>query len=159
MAFMISFTDQPDEHLDDDPIIPSAVGRIVAGTLDEEFSSSLYEWDKNAYQSQWLRSLEQFLAGDEKAVLITSYVNPREASNLEWWALYRSDANIAHVQNHLLFYDQLDREFSVAKASSFLHSRITVNEDGNALSEWDVPLTEVKLFFEQFKEQSPQLLK
>jgi hypothetical protein len=159
MAFMISFTDEPDEYLDDDPTVPSAIGRIVAGTLDEEFSSTLYEWDKQAYQSHWLHSLERFLAGDEKAVLITSYVNPREASNLQWWSLYRGDADIVHVQNHLPFYDQFDREFSVAEASSFLHDRTTVSEDGDVISEWDVPLADVKLFFEQIKQQRSDLLR
>lgn len=89
MSFMICFTDEPEEYLGDDPEIRSAVGRIVAGTLDENFVSNLYEWDKLDYQSQWLKALERFLGGDQKAVLVTSYVNPSESSNLEWWALCR----------------------------------------------------------------------
>ena len=151
---MICFTDEPNEYPGDDPTIPAAVGRIVAGKLDENFLSNLYEWDKRAYQSQWLSSLQRFLAGDEKAVLMTWYVNRKVSSNLEWWALYRGEAGTVHVQNHLPWYDNLDPLFCVDQASSFLQDRIVVNEDGNYLSEWHVPLDEIELFVEQLKRQS-----
>ena len=151
---MICFTDAPDEYPGDDPTIPAAVGRIMAGKLDETFLSNLYEWDKRAYQSQWLNSLERFLAGDEKAVLITWYVNRKESSNLEWWALYRGQAGTVHVQNHLPWYDNLGPHFCVEQASSFLQDRIIVDDDGNHLSEWDVPLNEIQVFVEQLKRQS-----
>lgn len=146
MSFMIGFTYEPDEYPGDDPTIPAAVGRIVAGELDENFLSNLYEGDKLAYQSQWLSSLERFLAGDEKAVLITWYLSREKSSNIEWWALYRGQAGIVHVQNHLPWYDNLDPEFCVEQASSFLQNRIVVNEDGNYLSEWDVTLNENRAF-------------
>ena len=129
-----------------------------SGEFNENFVSSLYEWNKKAYESQWLQSLGRFLNGDKKAVLITWYVNPKESSNLQWWALYRGEAETVHVQNHLPLYDNFDREFSVAEATSFLRSRMTENEDGNAISEWDVPLGEVQLFFEELKVQRNDLL-
>jgi hypothetical protein len=152
MAFMILFIDEPDEYPGDEST-PWAVGRIVAGELDENFRSNLYEWDKHGYESQWLQSLERILQGDEKAVLITSYVNQRAVSNLEWWALYRGDCDTVHVQNHLPWFRQFEKEFSVADASNFLHDRVTVNEDGNRLSEWDVPLRDIELFVAQLKQQ------
>jgi hypothetical protein len=152
MAFMILFTDESNEYPGDGST-PWAVGRIVAGELDESFRSNLYDWDKHAYESQWLQSLERLLKGDEKAVLITSYVHQRAVSNLEWWALYRGKCDTVHVQNHLPWFDQqLKREFSVADASKFLRDRVTVNEDGNRLSEWDVPLKDIELFVAQLKQ-------
>lgn len=154
MAFAICFKNEPNQYLDDDPTVPSAIGRIVAGKLDEEFVSSLYEWSKETYQSQWLHSLERFLGGEKKAVLITWYVNPKESSNLQWWALYRGEADTVHVQNHLPWYSNFDREFSATEADSFLHDRMTANQDGIALSEWSVSLLEIKDFFEQLKQQS-----
>jgi len=153
MAFMICFTDRPNEYLDDDPSVPSAVGRIVAGDLDESFVSSLYEWDRQAYQSHWRSSLDRFLNGDDKAVLITWYVNPGESSNLQWWALYRGKDDIVHVQNHLPFYDILDAEFCVENASSFLKDRETATTDGNPISEWDVSIREIELFVAQLNHQ------
>ena len=150
---MISFTGAPNQYLADDPTIPSAIGRIVAGSLDEEFVSTLYEWDKRAYETQWLQSLEEFVAGGEKAVLITYYVNAKESDNLEWWALYRGKGDIVHVQNHMPWYDQIGAEFSVVEANSFLHDRETVGEDGIAISEWDVPFKEVQMFLDALKRQ------
>ena len=152
MAFSICFTGEPDQYLGDDPNVPYAMGSIVAGGLDEGFASTLYEWSKSDYEAQWLRSLEQLIVGSTKVVLITQYVNPSESSNLEWWALYRGEDDMVYVQNHLRFYDQLGSDFSVADASKFLAERITVNADGNRISEWEVPFTEIKLFVDRFKQ-------
>ena len=81
MSFSICFTGEPDQHLGDDPNVPYALGRIVAGALDEGFASILYEWNKRDYEAQWMRSLRRLIAGDKKVVLITHYVNPTESSN------------------------------------------------------------------------------
>ena len=150
LAFMICFTDEPNTYTDEDSTW--AIGQIVAGELNERFHANLHEWDKQAYESQWLQSVEGLLRGDQKAVLITYFVNQRESSNLEWWALYR-DGDTVHIQNHSPWYDSFDREFSVAEASSFLHDRVTVDADGNRISEWDVPLREIELFFSQVKQR------
>jgi hypothetical protein len=149
MGFSIQFTGGPDEYLDDDPSVPSAIGRITAGELDEEFASGLYEWDKETYESQWLDSLKRFVNGAGKAVLITWYVNPKESTNLQWWALYRAEGGIVHVQNHLPWYDNLGREFSVDEASSFLDERITISEEGLSISEWHVPIRDIEAFLER----------
>lgn len=155
MEFVICFRDEPNTYTDEDSTW--AVGRIVAGELDEEFHANLYEWDKHAYETQWLQSLERLLGDDQKAVLITNYVNQQESSNLEWWALYR-DGDTVHVQNHLPWYDSFDREFSIAEASSFLHDRVTIDEDGNRVSEWDVPLREIELFVSEVKQRENKSL-
>jgi hypothetical protein len=147
VAFSIGFTGVPNQFLHDDPSIPSAIGQIVAGELKEEFVSSLYEWTKEDYVLQWVVSLRRFLDGADRAVLITFYANSKESSNLEWWALYRGESGIVHVQNHLPWFENLDREFSVSDAERFLKDRITVNEDGNRLSEWNVPLSDIESFF------------
>jgi hypothetical protein len=105
------------------------------------------------YEAQWLRSLERLVAGDMKVTLITQYVNPAESSNLEWWALYRGEHDLVYVQNHLRFYDQLGGDFSVVDANRFLQERITANEDGNRISEWEVPFTDIKLFVDRIKQQ------
>jgi len=150
VAFSIGFTGAPNQFLHDDPKIPSAIGQIVAGDLNEEFVSSLYEWTKEDYFDQWTSSLRLFLAGADKATLITFYVNSKESSNLEWWALYRGEGGIVHVQNHLPWYENFDREFSVSEAESFLQDRVTVNEDGNRLLEWDVPIADIESFMNHF---------
>ena len=73
MAFEISFTADPNEFLDDDPTIPSAVGLIRLGTFEENFVSSLYEWKKEDYEAHWLASLRRSLAGADRAVLLCAH--------------------------------------------------------------------------------------
>jgi hypothetical protein len=154
MSFSINFTDNPVEYLDDDPSAPSAVGVINVGEFAENFVSTLYEWTKEQYESQWRDSLVRFVNGADRAVLITWYVNRKESSNLQWWALYRGGAGIIHVQSHMPWYSNLDRQFTVEEASNFLQDRITLNEDGLALSEWNVPIGEVELFLGRLKQQT-----
>ena len=129
------------------------MGRIVAGELDEGFASTLYEWSKRDYEAHWLQSLERLINGDTKIVLMTQYLDPAESLNLVWWALYRGEGDMVYVQNHLQFCDQLGKGFSVAEASKFLEDRITVDEDGNRISEWVVPFSEIRLFVDQMKQQ------
>lgn len=64
MAFAIYFTEEPDQFLGDDPNVRYAIGRILAGDLDESFASSLYEWARRDYETQWLLALERLIAGD-----------------------------------------------------------------------------------------------
>jgi CdiI N-terminal domain len=153
MSFSIFFTGEPDEYLGDDPSVPYAIGRIVAGELNEDFAFTLYEWDKRDYEMQWLRSLERLILGEARVALITQYVNPSESSNLEWWALYRGEHDVVYVQNHLRFYEQLGSGFSVVEANRFLQERTTTNEDGNQISEWKVLFAEIKLFFDRIRQQ------
>ena len=76
---------------------------------------------------------------------MTEYVGPEASSKLEWWPLYRLGDTV-HVQNHLLFYDQLTEPFSLANAAKFIRDRQTVNEDGLAISEWTVAFSDLEDF-------------
>ncbi len=152
MAFSIRFTNDPDEYPNEDST-PWAVGRITAGDLDETFLSSLYEWDRRAYEAQWLQSLERLIKSEDRAVLIASYANPSESHNIHWWALYRGEPGVVHIQDHMPSYDQFDREFRIDKASTFLGDRVTVNEEGNSVSEWNVSMKEIELFLAQMKQE------
>jgi hypothetical protein len=59
-----------------------------------------------------------------------------------------------YVQNHLRFYDQLGSNFSIADANRFLADRITMNEEGNRISEWTVPFAEIAQFVDLIKPQT-----
>ena len=50
------------------------------------------------------------------------------------------------LQNHLLFFDQLARPFSIDDPYSSLKDRETVDEDGNRISEWSVNFSEIESF-------------
>jgi hypothetical protein len=150
LPFTIRFRDEPNTYTDDDSTW--AIGRIVAGELDEEFHADLHDWSTQEYEAQWLQALEGLLLGEQRAVLITRYVNQEESDNLEWWALYRDDDTV-HVQNHLPFYAPFGRKFSAAEASTFLHDRVMVDPEGNKVSEWAVPVRDIELFVAEIKQR------
>ena len=114
----------------------------------EEFLASLREWTRDEYRRQWTRSIRAVLAGDAKAVLITTYNSPSVASHLEWWALYRKEGSVV-FQNHLLFFDQITGEFVVNRAAEFLKEYRAINEEGVPISEWIVSLDQLQEFVEQ----------
>ena len=43
------------------------------------------------------------------------------------------------------------REFFVAEANSYLPDRITVDEDELAISEWNVPISDMEIFLNRLK--------
>ncbi len=144
MAFSIAFLDEPLILEDDNPTIPSAVGRLVIGDWEEEFVSSLFRWSKEDYQDQWLLAIKSLLNGNDKVALITEYLGP-EGGRLWWWPVYRIEET-AYFQEQILFFDQLGEPFSMERAFSFVKDRQTTSGDGDSISEWSVNLSEIKEF-------------
>jgi hypothetical protein len=148
VGFSISFIDSLDERPYDDLQVRAARGLLILGASSEGFLANLGEWGREFYQKQWKESLVSLVGGEQKVALITTYSNPLIASHIECWALYR-DGDTVHAQNHLLFYDNLGRTFSVESASKFLRERETRDEDGALISEWAVPFEDVRSFTER----------
>lgn len=63
---------------------------------------------------------------------------------------------MVHIQDHMPWYSDFEREFSVGEAAKFLHDRITTSEEGHQISEWDVPLTDIEAFVQNL-ESTPTL--
>jgi len=152
VSFSISFLDEPLEYPYDNATVAAAVGELVLGGHRENFRASLYLWSKLDYEAQWRNAIEALLGGIDKSALIVEYVGPESSICLEWWPMYRL-GDVIHIQDHLLFYDQLPEPFSLEKASSFIRDRRTVDEDGNPISEWNVSLSEVENFAHGFRRQ------
>jgi hypothetical protein len=64
---------------------------------------------------------------------------------LEWWALYRVGEHV-FAQNQLVFFDNLKSEFDANRAVEFLRDRQTENEEGLPISEWSVPMDDLRAF-------------
>jgi|SRR5579885_106402 hypothetical protein len=143
--FSIGFIDAPLEHPFDDPSIPAAPGRLVLGKSEEEFLADLSLWGKADYESHWTRELKALLAGNSKVALIVSYYDPKAASNMEIWRVYR-DGEWAHFQNQLLWCSSLPDDFEVSEISRYIGERSLTAESGDRISEWDVPLRDIELF-------------
>ena len=145
MSFSIGFLNEPTSYPYDDPTTPQARGVLILGEAKEYFGSSLYQWSKKDYEEQWRHALKTLLDGKNRAALITEYVSPESATHLEWWPMYVV-GNEVFIQDHLLFYDQLPKSFSIPTAFSFLRDRRTTSEDGKKISEWVVAMPEVEEF-------------
>ncbi len=141
MSFSISFLDEPVFY---DEQTPMAVGELVLGDYRESIHASLFQWSKLDYEAHWRKAIETLLEGP-KSALIVEYVSPEFATHLVWWPMYRIE-NVVYIQNHLLFYDHLPQPFSLDNMLSIIKDRVTVNEDGNRISEWSVKLSDVQDF-------------
>lgn len=145
MSFSIAFLHEPLSYPYDDPATPAAYGSLTLGGHREVFCASLYEWRKEDYESQWRHAIRNLLEGKERAALIVEYISPANSFKLEWWPMYVIRKTV-FFQNHLLFYEQLTRPFSIDDPYSSLRDRETINEDGNRISEWSVSFSEVEKF-------------
>jgi hypothetical protein len=117
----------------------------VLGDHREEFASTLFEWTKSDYEEQWRYAITSLLQGKEKVALIVYFVSSVNSDNFEWWPMYRLGDNVA-LQDHMLWYDQLAKPFLIEGQFEFVKNRQTLNEDGERISEWSVPLASIREF-------------
>jgi hypothetical protein len=140
-SFSIAFTGFDDE----DPLV--AFGELRLGEHSERFQSVLGFWEPVDYQASWAAGLARLLGGASVSCLATSVLDPAAANFIEVWPLYRQDEHV-YVQNHLLFLDQLPRNFDPAAPWDSVRPRSVMNEEGRAISEWQVTVEEVTEFLE-----------
>ena len=146
--FSISFSDEPLEYPFDDSSIPAAPGKLVLGKSEEEFLANLSLWNKADYKSHWSHELKALVGGNSKVALIVSYDDPKAASNMEIWRVYRNGEWV-HFQNQLLPYSSLPDDFDVSSMSRYIQDRATTTANGDRISEWEVALRDIELFLKR----------
>jgi hypothetical protein len=87
--------------------------------------------------------------GNAKSCLITSMFDPLTANFIFWWTLYL-DGNIVHIQNQILFLDELDKPFSKLNPYEFIRERKTVSDEGDKISEWDISVDDIKVYLDRY---------
>lgn len=143
--FSIGFTDEPLEHPYDNPTIPAGPGALVLGKCTEEFLANLSLWGKSEYEAHWTRELSALIAGNPKAALVVSYDDPKAASNMEIWRVYR-DGEWVHFQNQILSYGSLPHEFEISEIRRYIEDRVAITAEGNRISEWHVAIRDIETF-------------
>ena len=123
---------------------PVAVGDLVLGEFTESFHASLLQWSKLDYEAQWRSAIRTLLEGS-KSALIVHYVSPEFADNFEWWPMYRAE-HVVYIQNQLPWHNRLTQPFSLENMFSLVKDRVSINENGDHLSEWSVKLSDVEEF-------------
>ncbi|MEV5753893.1 hypothetical protein AB0L00_39275 [Actinoallomurus sp. NPDC052308] len=138
--FDIAFTGKV---IKDDPLI--AEGVIQLGAHREVFLSDLTFWSVELYRTSWIGALRRLADGGDVSCLLTSVLDPTLANFFTVWPLYRSGDRV-FVQNHLVFVDELDRNFDPSVPWEYIAPRATVDEDGDLISEWEISFFDVEEF-------------
>lgn len=128
------------------------VGKILMNDYSETFQSSLSYWNEFDYINQWKNGTKYILDGHKKSCLITSMFDPKTANYIFLWLLYL-EKNIVHIQNQVLFLNDLNESFNEDRIYDYISEREIIDEDGNYISEWDVNINDFREFLGDEKEK------
>ncbi|HEV8482165.1 MAG TPA: hypothetical protein VGV87_01295 [Blastocatellia bacterium] len=121
-------------------------GRITLGDFSEEFESSLSYWAQADYEHQWLEAAGRIKAGQTKSAFIVDMYDPSKTPFIMRWPIWRRDKTIL-VQNRLLLFKNLTVAFKATNPYIHIGERATKNDDGEAISEWQVSLKDIQDFY------------
>lgn len=125
------------------------LGRIVAGSLDEEFRSAIGYWSADDYRRQWASAIDSIIVGGSKTALITSMEKkPTMSGALDWWPVFR-EKRMVYIRSQLLILSRLGRVFGPNDFTEFIGQRAEFDEDGNRISEWSCDIADLVAFREK----------
>ncbi|MEU3232158.1 hypothetical protein VSQ78_06625 [Nocardiopsis alba] len=123
-----------------------ATGRIIVGDFAESFYMDLSYWSIEEYERSWRDSLQVIFEGEERdSCLVASITDPEVSNFIFCWPLYRRGGDVI-IQNSIIFLDELERGFNPLEPWSSVRPRLTVDEDGNSISEWRTSASAVRVF-------------
>lgn len=143
--FSIGFLDDP--IVDAEPGENGRMGLIKLGTWKERFVAHLWTWSEAEYAEHWRRALRLVLSAKPSA-LITDMKSPSQSSHLVWWPMWRANGEII-FHNQLFFFAQHGIEgprLNLDQLFRLIGDRVQVDKDGEQISEWKVPLSDVEEF-------------
>ena len=148
MSFEISLEKEPSEHFG----AQALRGLIQLGVKEESFFAPVSFWNRQEYLRSWYLSLCVGLERKQHSVLVTSMLDPESANFLMVWVLYFIGQHV-HIQNSVVFLDDVVPGFNADDVNSYVGAREVVNEEGDRISEWIVTLPEVLSFKEKLKKE------
>ena len=140
MAFFIDLLEEPAPEGES-----VRSGLITIGSYRERFIAPIHYWDESQYRRHWQTALTGIVAGSSKSALITSMYEPASANFIFWWPMYRLDDTV-YFQNQILFLGELETPFDPNDPFRFVRERTIVNSDGEQISEWSAPITDLESF-------------
>ena len=121
-----------------------AIGGIELGSESDGFASDLSSWSQRDYEAQWREGIARLGAGERSSALITSYAGPAAAFHF-MWPMWRVGKDIVFTER--LVPGEAIQASNIAE--SFYRAvgeRRSQSEDGEQISEWLVPFSEVLSF-------------
>lgn len=143
MAFSINFLPDPVSNLK--PNEEASYGLITIGSFQERFIAPLHYWKTKDYENHWKIAINRIIKNEQQSCLITSMYDPQNANFIIWWPMYRLDENI-HIQNNILFFNQLGKPFEINAPFSFVPNHEILTEDGEKISEWIISIKDLESF-------------
>jgi hypothetical protein len=142
--FSIAFTQEP--LIDAEPGENGRVGLLNFGGVEERFVAHLGTWSEREYSEHWRAALVRTL-NSEPSALITDMQTPQESSHLVWWPMWKVGNDIV-FHNQIFFFSKhgLEEMPDLEKLFKFVEPRQTHNSKGMAVSEWLVPVSEIRRF-------------
>lgn len=125
-------------------------GEIVIGDFTEKFEASLSYWKEEDYRKHWEDGLARILSGNKKSCLITTMYDPHVSNYIFWWPLYREKESII-FHNQILFLKKLKPPFDPKFPYEHIDDRVSEDEDGWKISEWQIPITDISHFLDYLK--------
>lgn len=120
-------------------------GEIVLDDERERFVSLIGFWSPRDYELQWRIGIRRLVREGQNSCLITSLHDPTEVDVINWWLLY-PDGDVVHIQEALLLLAEHKINFSTSDPYASIPPRMTVDEDGNQISEWTLRMSDFELF-------------
>jgi contact-dependent growth inhibition (CDI) system CdiI-like immunity protein len=121
-----------------------AVGGIELGSDSDSFYSDLAAWTLADYEAQWREGIARLAAGERSSTLVTSYGGAGAA--FHWmWPMWR-------VDDKVVFHERLVPGETVSEPNvsadfyAAVGERESRSEDGEPVSEWMVPFSDVLTF-------------
>ncbi|HKV34163.1 MAG TPA: hypothetical protein VJP89_07580 [Pyrinomonadaceae bacterium] len=140
MAFSIALLDEPASDIES-----GRSGLITIGSYVERFVAPIGYWDVIHYRRHWRQAVTRTIQGSVTSALITSMYDPAVANFIYWWPMYRLDDTV-YFQNHILFLNELETPFEPNDAFRFVPERVVINSDGEKISEWSAPITDLESY-------------
>jgi hypothetical protein len=143
--FWIGFTKQP--LLDAEPNEEGLVGLLMLGNYEERFVSHTCAWSERDYAEQWRCALATALDGKPSA-LITDMRTQAQSSHLVWWPMWKVGSDVV-LHNQLLFFAKHKVKgayIEIERLYELIGEHTSTNSDGTPVSEWRVPLDDIKEF-------------
>lgn len=122
-----------------------SIGVIILDSFQERFRALTTFWQPEDYERHWRDAVQRIVSSGRDSCLITSLHDPAESTMLVWWPMYRRGDTV-YVQNAMLFFDQLSRPFDPSEPYASVPERVVVSEDGEAISEWQVCVSDLEGF-------------
>jgi len=123
------------------------IGKIVIGDFTETIHIPINFWTIDEYKKQWAEGLARIETHDSSC-LIASIQDPKIDPYLNWWALYKVGDTV-YIHNNMFVDFTYEEHFGNTVITrencyDFISPRETVTDDGEKISEWSIPLSDIK---------------